>query len=41
MVPRAGTAHEAYLTSGDGLGLFYRERLSRQDGPHILLVHGD
>ena len=40
MVARAGAPHEAYLTSGDGLRLFYRERPARQDGPHILLVHG-
>ena len=40
-LPQAGNDITGPLgIDGDGLRLFYRERLSRQDGPHILLVHG-
>ena len=40
MAVGASTVHEGYLTSGDGLRLFYRERLFSEEGPHVVLVHG-
>ena len=40
MVVVTGTVDEGHLTSGDGLRLFYRERVLPGEGPHIVLVHG-
>lgn len=40
MVAGTGTVHEGFITSGDGLRLFYRERLLTGEHPHIVLVHG-
>lgn len=40
MVAATRTAHEGYVTSGDGLRLFYRERSLPERRPHVVLAHG-